>query len=319
MMQKETPSDLLTDGTARLVLVTGPSGAGRSTAIRSLEDLGYEAIDNLPLSLIPRLFDGQGPDKPIALGIDPRNRDFSTYGLIEVIDRFSAGQDAALQVLYLDCNRDVLLRRFSETRRRHPLAPADSPDEGIDRELDLLGPVKARADLLLDTSEMSPNDLRGELAGWFAPQGSAPIALTVHSFSYKRGLPRGLDMVLDCRFLQNPYWEENLRASDGRDAAVAEYVAADPRFGAFREKVVDLAQLLLPAYVAAGKPYLAIGFGCTGGQHRSVVMAQTLADALAKTGWRVSIRHRELERSAAQATPNPARPSGPARAGESNK
>lgn len=322
-MQGDLTSDRPTDGAARLVLVTGPSGAGRSTAIRALEDLGYEAIDNLPLSLIPRLFDGQGPDKPLALGIDPRNRDFSTYGLIEVIDRFSAGQNAALEVLYLDCNRDVLLRRFSETRRRHPLAPADSPELGIDRETDLLGPIKARADLLLDTSEMSPNDLRGDLARWFAPAGSAPIALTVHSFSYKRGLPRGLDMVLDCRFLQNPYWEETLRKCDGRDADVVQYVAADPRFGAFRTKVVDLAQLLLPAYVAAGKPYLAIGFGCTGGQHRSVVMAETLAGALAESGWRVSIRHRELERKRDQApnqsVHNQARPAGPARAGERTK
>ncbi|MEO0752467.1 MAG: RNase adapter RapZ [Pseudomonadota bacterium] len=319
MTQDGTQTDRLTDGTARLVLVTGPSGAGRSTAIRALEDLGYEAIDNLPLSLIPRLFDGQGPDKPLALGIDPRNRDFSTYGLIEVIDRLGTGQDAALQVLYLDCNRDVLLRRFSETRRRHPLAPADSPELGIDREMDLLGPIKARADLLLDTSEMSPNDLRGDLARWFAPEGSAPIALTVHSFSYKRGLPRGLDMVLDCRFLQNPYWDETLRALDGRDAGVMDYVSADPRFSEFHQKVVDLAHLLLPAYEAAGKPYLAIGFGCTGGQHRSVVMAETLAQALAETGWRVSIRHRELERRTQQAAPSPARPIGPARAGDSDQ
>ncbi|MEM7599418.1 MAG: RNase adapter RapZ [Pseudomonadota bacterium] len=318
-MNTDQESDRLTDGTARLVLITGPSGAGRSTAIRSLEDLGYEAIDNLPLTLIPRLFDLQGPDKPLALGIDPRNRDFSTYGLIEVIDRLSTGQDAALQVLYLDCNRDVLLRRFSETRRRHPLAPADSPELGIDRELDLLGPIKARADLLLDTSDMSPNDLRGELARWFAPEGSAPIALTVHSFSYKRGLPRGLDMVLDCRFLQNPYWDETLRGQDGRDGGVAAYVSADPRFDAFRQKVVDLAHLLLPAYVAAGKPYLAIGFGCTGGQHRSVVMAETLAQALAETGWRVSIRHRELERASAHAAPDQARPTGPANAGDGNQ
>ena len=318
-MTTRMSSETQTDGTARLVLVTGPSGAGRSTAIRSLEDLGYEAIDNLPLSLIPRLFDGLSPDKPLALGIDPRNRDFSTYGLIEVIDRFGSGQDAVLEVLYLDCNRDVLLRRFSETRRKHPLAPADSPELGIERELDLLGPIKARADLLLDTSEMSPNDLRGDLARWFAPQGSAPIALTVHSFSYKRGLPRGLDMVLDCRFLQNPYWDESLRGQDGRDPGVAAYVSEDPRFPEFRQKVVDLAHLLLLAYVDAGKPYLAIGFGCTGGQHRSVVMAETLAQALAETGWRVSIRHRELERVSVEKAPNQARPTGPASAGDVNK
>ncbi len=282
--------------THRLVLVTGPSGAGRTTAIRALEDLGYEASDNLPLSLLPRLLDGPDPDKPMALGIDARNRDFSTFALIEAIDRLGADRDVPMQVLYLDCRADVLLRRYSETRRRHPLAPAESPEAGIAREFDLLGPIKARADMLIDTSEMAPNDLRAELARWFSPEGRAPLAVTVQSFSYKRGLPRGLDMVLDCRFMRNPYWLEDLRGLDGRDVRVADFVSADPRFDGFRDRVSDLVQLLLPAYEAAGKAYLAIGFGCTGGQHRSVVMAETLAKALAESGWQVSIRHRELER-----------------------
>ena len=307
-----------TEGTTSLVLVTGPSGAGRSTAIRSLEDLGYEAIDNLPLSLLPRLLKGPSPAKPLALGIDPRNRDFSTFGLIEAIDHLSLDDDVALQVLYLDSNRDVLIRRFSETRRRHPLAPADSPERGIALEEDLLGPIKARADVLLDTSDMSPNDLRVELARWFAPEDGSALALTVHSFSYKRGLPRGLDMVLDCRFLHNPYWEPCLRGLDGRDRAVASHVEKDPRFEAFHRQVVDLAKLLLPAYEQAGKAYLSIGFGGTGGQHRSVVMAESLAGALADTGLRVSIRHRELERTKPTGqTRQQARPKGRARAGES--
>lgn len=287
-------------GRRRLVLVTGPSGAGRTTSIRALEDMGYEAIDNLPLSLLPRLLDGPAPDKPMALGVDTRNRDFSTNALIEVIDRFGAtgqgGEHVPMQVLYLDCGAEVLLRRFSETRRRHPLAPAENPGTGIAREFDLLGPIRARADILIDTSEMSPHDLRAELEHWFAPQGQVHLAVSVHSFSYKRGLPRGLDMVLDCRFLRNPYWEESLRRLDGRDAPVAEYVAGDKRFVAFRDRVIDLALMLLPAYQAEGKAYLAIGFGCTGGQHRSVTLAETLAGALAKEGWQVSIRHRELER-----------------------
>ncbi|KZY37454.1 RNase adaptor protein RapZ [Roseovarius sp. HI0049] len=282
--------------THRVILVTGPSGAGRTTAIRALEDLGYEAIDNLPLSFLPRLLDAPVSDKPLALGIDVRNRDFSAFGLIEAIDREGGDSPVAIQVLYLDCSTDVLLRRFSETRRRHPLAPAESPEDGIRREADLLGPIKARADMLIDTSEMSPHDLRAELSSWFAPDGKTRLAVTVQSFSYKRGLPRGLDMVLDCRFLQNPYWEPSLRGRDGRDADVAAYVAADPRFAAFRDKVADLVQLLLPAYEAEGKAYLSIGFGCTGGQHRSVAMAETLAKALADGGWQVSIRHRELER-----------------------
>ncbi len=283
----------------RLVLITGPSGAGRSSAIRALEDMGYEAIDNLPLSLLPRLLDGPAPEKPLALGIDTRNRDFSTNALIEAIDGLS---QAPMQVLYLDCSAEVLLRRFSETRRRHPLAPAETPDIGIAREFDLLVPIRARADILIDTSEMAPRDLCAELERWFVQQPDNGLAVSVQSFSYKRGLPRGLDMVLDCRFLRNPYWEESLRTLDGRSDAVTAYVEEDDRFDAFRAKVLDLAQLLLPAYEAEGKAYLSIGFGCTGGQHRSVAMAETLAKALAEGGWQVSIRHRELERRATESS-----------------
>lgn len=280
------------------VLVTGPSGAGRTSAIRALEDIGFEAIDNLPLTLLPRLLSGPAPDKPMALGIDTRNRDFSTAALIEAIDQMSESSQTPMQVLYLDCNAEVLLRRFSETRRPHPLAPAEDPGTGIAREFDLLGPIKARADILLDTSEMTPHQLRAELGRWFAPQSAKGLAVSVHSFSYKRGLPRGLDMVLDCRFLRNPYWQEDLRKLDGRDAAVASYIYADARFAGFQQRVMDLVGLLLPAYEEEGKAYLSIGFGCTGGQHRSVAMAQTMGKALADEGWQVSIRHRELERNA---------------------
>lgn len=284
------------DTANRLVLVTGPSGAGRSTAIRALEDLGYEAIDNIPLKLVPRLLDGPCPDHPLALGIDVRNRDFSTNALIALIDQESWHAGVPLQVLYLDCRSDVLVQRFSETRRRHPLAPEASALDGVTRELDLLVPVRARADILIDTSEMTPHDLRAELESWFAASDRAQLAVTVHSFSYKRGLPRGLDMIFDCRFLRNPHWEPTLRAQDGRDPPVAAHIAADPLFDVFRQRLTDLTDLLLPAYQTEGKAYLAIGFGCTGGQHRSVAMAETLASSLAKDGWQVSIRHRELER-----------------------
>ncbi|MEM8774945.1 MAG: RNase adapter RapZ [Pseudomonadota bacterium] len=286
--------------TARLVLVTGPSGAGRTTAIHALEDMGFEAIDNLPLSFLPRLLDGQGLEKPLALGIDTRNRDFSTATLIETIDQLAAGSGAAhpisMQVLYLDCNGDTLHRRFSETRRRHPLAPDESPGEGIAREFDLLVPIRARADILIDTSDMTPHDLKSEMEHWFAPRDHGFLAITVQSFSYKRGLPRGMDMVFDCRFLRNPYWDKSLRSRDGRDANVKDYVRGDVRFEGFATRVHDLVEHLLPAYREEGKAYLAIGFGCTGGQHRSVTMAETLAVALAESGWQVSIRHRELER-----------------------
>ncbi|GAA6199633.1 RNase adapter RapZ [Aquicoccus sp. SU-CL01552] len=279
----------------RLVLVTGPSGAGRSTAIHALEDLGFEAIDNLPLRLVPLLLDGPRPVRPLALGIDPRNRDFSTGGLLDLIETLAARSDVDPTVLYLDCGEDVLIRRFSETRRRHPLAPAESPQVGIRRELDLLAPVRDRADVLIDTSDLTPHQLRAETEGWFAPDGDGQLALTVHSFSYKRGLPRGIDMVFDCRFLSNPYWVPELRSCDGRDRRVVAHVTADPRFDPFFDRVLDLTRLLLPAYTEEGKSHLSIGFGCTGGQHRSVVLAESMAKALADGGRPVSIRHRELD------------------------
>lgn len=280
----------------RLVLVTGPSGAGRSTAINVLEDLGYEAIDNLPLRLMPRLLDGPPPERPMALGLDTRNRDFATTTLIEMIDQLSIRPDTDLTVLYLDCRTDILLRRFSETRRRHPMAPGESPETGIARELDLLAPIRARADTLVDTSELNVHQLRIEIERLFAPRSGRRLALSVHSFSYKRGLPRGIDMVFDCRFLTNPYWVADLRALDGRDDAVRAHVEQDPLFAPFFDRVLDLTRLLLPAYVDEGKAHLSIAFGCTGGQHRSVAMAEGLAMALAEDGRQVSIRHRELER-----------------------
>lgn len=282
--------------TPRLVLVTGPSGAGRSTAIRALEDMGYEAIDNLPLSLLPRLMDGPPLRRPLVLGVDARNRDFSTAGLIELLDRLNGIQGMTLELLYLDCRPDVLSRRFSETRRRHPLAPAETPEDGIAREFDLLGPIRERADVLVDTSEMTVHDLRAEVDRMFAPEGGQGLALSIQSFSYKRGLPRGIDMVFDVRFLRNPYWNPELRGLTGMDPEVQAHVAEDPRFTPFLEKVSDLTEMLLPAYIEEGKAHLSIGFGCTGGQHRSVTLAERLGRTLAEAGWQVSIRHREQER-----------------------
>jgi UPF0042 nucleotide-binding protein len=284
----------------RLILVTGPSGAGRSTAIDALEDLGAETIDNLPLSLIPRLLDGAPLDRTIALGIDVRNRDFSVFALIALIDRLTRDDRVALEVLYVDCRQDVLVRRYSETRRRHPLSPAEPPDVGVAREAELLVPVRTRADILIDTSDLTPHDLKAEIARWFGAAPHQRMAVSLHSFSYKRGVPRGVDMVFDCRFLRNPYWDPALRALDGRDDRVAAHVAGDPRFGDFFTRLRDLLLMLLPAHLDEGKTHLAIGFGCTGGQHRSVALAEKIGDALAEAGWQVSKRHRELERVAAE-------------------
>ena len=279
----------------RVVLVTGASGAGRSTATRVLEDLGFEAIDNLPLSLVPRLFDGGVRPQPIALGIDARNREFSEDAFLDLYRSLSARPGYAVEVLFLDCRPDVLVRRYSETRRRHPLAPDESPDTGIQREVAHLAGIRAEADVLLDTSDLTVHDCRAELSAIYGAR-DAQLTVTVHSFSYKRGLPRGIDMAFDVRFLANPHWVPELRPLDGRDPRVVAHVAADPRCAPFYDRVLDLTRMLLPAYLDEGKTHFAVAFGCTGGQHRSVAVAERLASDLVDSGWRVSIRHRELER-----------------------
>lgn len=280
----------------RLVLVTGPSGAGRSSALRVLEDAGFEAIDNLPLRLLPALLDGPEREGSVALGIDARNRDFSTTAVLDLIGQLAGRTDVMTELLYLDCADDTLLRRFSETRRRHPLAPEDRPAEGIAREKELLAPIRARADVLIDTTQLNIHQLRVEVEEWFAPDGGLSLAVSVESFSYKRGLPRSVDIVHDCRFLQNPYWKPELRGLNGTDQAVADYVKEDARYGPFSRKVQELSELLLPAFLDEGKSHVSIAFGCTGGQHRSVALAEEHALRLANKGWQVSIRHRELDR-----------------------
>ena len=285
-------------GTAAIkaVLVTGASGAGRTTATRALEDLGFETIDNMPLSLLSRVFDGPSSMPPLALGIDVRNRDFSVDAMVDVLDTIAADEAVEAELLFLDCRSDVLLNRYSETRRRHPLAPSETPEIGIAREMELLVTIRERADHLIDTSDMTVHDLKAEIERRFAPGGARMMAISVESFSYKRGLPRGVDMIFDTRFLANPHWEETLRALDGRDPRVADYVAGDPRFADFFGKLQEMLLGLLPAFKEEGKTYLSVGLGCTGGQHRSVAVAERLAKALAEQGWQVSTRHRELER-----------------------
>ncbi|MGH1467005.1 MAG: RNase adapter RapZ [Cognatishimia sp.] len=279
--------------TPRLVMVTGPSGAGRSTAIKTLEDIGFEAIDNLPLGLVARLFSGPPLRQSLALGLDARNRDFSPRALLELLQHLEPHDP---ELLYLDCGRDILQRRYSETRRRHPMAPNESAAIGIDREKELLVPIRDRADALIDTSELTIHSLRQELERRFAPKTGRLLAVSLVSFSYKRGLPQGLDIVHDCRFLRNPYWDADLRDLTGKDPKVATYVSQDERFDQFFLKLNELLDILLPAYRAEGKSHLSIGLGCTGGQHRSVFVTEKLAQALAQSGWQVSIRHRELDR-----------------------
>lgn len=279
-----------------VVFVTGPSGAGRSTAIAALEDLAYEVIDNLPLSLVGRVLNGPPTGRPLALGIDTRNRDFSVQRFADLVAKLRANPAVGLDVLYVDCMPDVLLRRYSETRRRHPAAEGQDTEAGIAQELLLLEPLKEQADHYIDTSQLNIHELRSEVDRIFAAAEATRLAVSVQSFSYKRGLPLGLDLAFDVRFLRNPHWEPTLREKTGQTEEVAAYIAKDTHYLPFRARVEDLLLMLLPAYEAEGKSHLTIGLGCTGGKHRSVAVAESLAATLAENGWRVSVRHRELER-----------------------
>ena len=286
----------VSDPDQQVVLITGPSGAGRSTAINVLEDLGFEVIDNLPISMVPRLLDGPNHARPLALGLDVRNRDFSPERVSGLMDSLQANPGIEASLLFVDARVDTLIRRYSETRRRHPLTPEQTPQQGIEQEVALLAPLRSRADVLIDTSELSPHALRDELSKWFSRGDAGKMAITVESFSYKRGLPRGADIVWDCRFLNNPHWQEDLRAKTGQDPEVAAFVQADPRHAGFMARLVDNCEYLLPAFREEGKTHLAIALGCTGGRHRSVSVTEQLGQTLANKGWEVSIRHREMER-----------------------
>jgi UPF0042 nucleotide-binding protein len=279
---------------ARTVVVTGMSGAGRSSCLKVLEDLGFEAVDNLPLELMARLLPGEPAARDLAIGVDSRTRAFAPETLLDLLRGGGAGCQPA-SLLFLECDDEILRRRFTETRRRHPLALDRPVGDGIARERRLLRPLKAAADLVIDTSLLSVADLRRLLADRFAaPGGSAP-AISIVSFAYRQGLPREADLVLDVRFLANPHYVEALRPRTGLDAEVQAHVRGDPDLAPFLDRLETLLVPLLPRYNAEGKSYLTIGIGCTGGRHRSVFIAEQLAARLRAAGSVVHVVHRELQ------------------------
>ena len=292
-------------GSRRLAVVTGLSGAGRSSVLRVLEDLGYETVDNLPVSLLNRLLAG-GDGAPLAVGIDARTRHLDVPALGIALEELRGRADLDLRVVFVTADPDVLLRRFSETRRRHPLAPGAGRDgvprggvaEGIAREEEMVGPLRASADWLLDTSDLPLPELRRQVEGRLQPgpdEGGGPmLALSVRSFAFPTGLPRDADLVFDLRFLRNPHYDPILRPMTGQDVPVAAYIETDPAFAAFWDRMTALLDLLLPRYAAEGKKYLTIALGCTGGRHRSVFVAERLAIHLTRLGWPVDLSHREL-------------------------
>lgn len=280
-------------GDRRVVLVTGLSGAGRSTALKTLEDDGYEAVDNLPLRLVEPLLDETGT-APLAIAVDVRQRRFDAALFLAAMDRLRERDDLAATLVFLACDADALQRRFSETRRPHPLAGDGPAAEGIAAERDLMRPVMERADLAIDTTAMTGGDLRRCVAGHFRLDDSPGLSLFVVSFSYRMGAPRNADLVFDVRFLANPHYVDGLREKTGRDAEVARFIEADPRFAPFFERFGGLVRDLVPAYADEGKRYLTIAIGCTGGRHRSVFVAERLAALLSEGDRRVVARHREL-------------------------
>ena len=284
--------------TAPLLLVTGVSGAGKSSALKVLEDLGYEAVDNLPVSLIGRLVAPGDFPHPIAIGIDIRTRDFDSAGFLQELEHLVQRSHMDVTLLFLDCDDEVLGRRFEETRRRHPLADDRPVSDGIRRERILMAPVLNRANVTVDTSEMALADLKRTLKGHFGIEGKDELAIFVTSFSYRLGLPREADLVFDVRFLANPHYDLDLRDLTGLDEAVGGFISADAHFQPFFDDLTRLLGPLLGGYAAEGKSYLTIAVGCTGGRHRSVFVAEKLAQWLAKQDRPTDLRHRDLDKSA---------------------
>jgi UPF0042 nucleotide-binding protein len=281
-----------------VVVVTGMSGAGRTTCLKILEDFGFEAVDNLPVNLMARVLRGDdaGPDR-LAIGIDSRTRGLDPAKLLDTLAEIRLQRGTAPCLLFLECDDEVLRRRFTETRRRHPLADIAGVGDALAAERRLIAPLKAAAGLVVDTSELSLPDLRRILAGRFGA-GGTQLTISTVSFAYRHGLPREADLVFDVRFLRNPHYVDELRPRTGLEPAVQEHIRSDPDFASFVANLQALVLPLLPRYQTEGKSYLTIAFGCTGGKHRSVFLAELMGDWLRRCGWDATTIHRELARAA---------------------
>ena len=287
--------------TKDILLVTGLSGAGKSTVLKTLEDLGWEVVDNLPLVLLDRLLEaplaaGHADDgHSLAIGIGTQTRDFDPVRIVERIRVLRDRHALDIGMLFLDCSGSELERRYSETRRRHPLAPDRPAGDGIARERELLRPLRDWANRLIDTTDLTAHSLAQQVRATFADRGNDAPVLSVQSFGFARGLPRNADLVFDMRFLRNPHWNPELRPGTGLDPKVAAYVAEDPAYPLAMEQIGALLELLIPRYRAEGKSYLSVAIGCTGGRHRSVHVAEHLAARLRAAGFSPTITHRDLE------------------------
>lgn len=300
-----------------ILLLSGLSGAGKTTALKTLEDMGWEVVDNLPLVLLDRLLDTPLPaghagadDRPLALGIDARTRGFDANAIVQRIKALRDKHGHDVETLFLDCSGTELERRFAETRRRHPLALDRPAADGIARERELTEPLRRWASQVIDTTSFSSNALQQAIRDRFSRERLSDPVLTILSFGFSRGMPRNADLMFDMRFLRNPHWDEALRAKTGQDADVAAYIMADPAYEEAVGKIEELLKIVLPRYAEAGKAYITVAFGCTGGRHRSVHVAERVARYLQDAGFSPTVSHRNME-SAPQDSLEKRPPGGP--------
>ena len=279
-----------------LIIVIGQSGAGRTTVIHILDDQGFDTLDNVPVHLIPRVASRELVDKPLALGLDIRSKSFSVQNLMKEISNWEALSRSRVVILFLQCSLDILIKRFSLTRRPHPVPGEDSLELSIKRELNLIAPLRDKADLVLDTSNTSPNELRLRLGSIFPLANNRSIQIILQSFSFRKGSPSGLDMIFDCRFLKNPNWEDDLKNLNGTDTKVKNYLYKDKSWESFNNSLIKMMSTIIPSFEREGKSYLSIGLGCTGGQHRSVFVAEQLFEHLLDKDYDVKILHTTLQK-----------------------